>query len=40
MAIDPGQFALAAAEGSKFEAELIERQSGTIGHCSILRAAW
>ena len=28
MAIDPGQFALAAAEGSAFEAELIERFSG------------
>ena len=28
MAIDPGQFALAAAEGSAFEAELIERLSG------------
>jgi len=28
VAIDPGQFALAAAEGSAFEAELIERFSG------------
>jgi AraC family transcriptional regulator len=28
VAIDPGQFALAAAEGSAFEAELIERHSG------------
>ncbi len=28
VAIDPGQFALAAAEGSAFEAELIERLSG------------
>jgi AraC family transcriptional regulator len=28
VAIDPGQFALAAAEGSAFEAELIERVSG------------
>jgi hypothetical protein len=28
VAIDPGQFSLAAAEGSAFEAELIERLSG------------
>jgi AraC family transcriptional regulator len=28
VAIDPGQFALAAVEGSAFEAELIERLSG------------
>jgi AraC family transcriptional regulator len=28
VAIDPGQFALAAAEGSAFEAELIERLTG------------
>jgi AraC family transcriptional regulator len=28
VAVDPGQFALAAAEGSAFEAELIERLSG------------
>jgi len=28
VAIDPGQFALAAAEGSAFEAELIERLRG------------
>jgi AraC family transcriptional regulator len=28
VAIDPGQFALAAVEGSAFEAELIERFSG------------
>jgi len=28
VAVDPGRFALAAAEGSAFEAELIERLSG------------